>query len=186
MTHGGIRWHVSVHGWPLILIPVSIRDPPMLLSTFPSSRSLSTHRRWVRIGIGYRTTNASFANDNHPRRSLRSPRSLTAPPRIIILLLIPASPSVNAAPRRAKPRQAAPSRTRWGITPGKRTVPRRYDRFRDCHDRSTRGYIGAARYVRAERNASASATRRLITRRPYRRIYHYALAARTRRSVDPS
>ncbi|KYN31013.1 hypothetical protein ALC56_14825 [Trachymyrmex septentrionalis] len=26
----------------------------------------------VSIGIGYRTTNASFANDNHPRRSLRS------------------------------------------------------------------------------------------------------------------
>lgn len=27
MTHGGIRWHVSVHGWPLILIPVTIRSP---------------------------------------------------------------------------------------------------------------------------------------------------------------
>lgn len=26
MTHGGIRWHVSVHDWPLILIPVSIRS----------------------------------------------------------------------------------------------------------------------------------------------------------------
>lgn len=81
MTHGGIRWHVSVHDWPLILIPVSIGSstfppflpfilfPPLSFSLSPCLSSANADGERVSIGIGYRTTNAPFTDDNHPRRS---------------------------------------------------------------------------------------------------------------------
>lgn len=116
MTHGGIRWHVSVHGWPLILILVSIRSSNVAFhGSFISAPFPPTDGECVSIGIGYRTTNASFANDNHPRRSLRSRSDLSRAATNYYPSLNPGSPSVNAALRRAKP-------TRWGITPGKRTM----------------------------------------------------------------
>lgn len=74
MTYDGIRWHVSVHGWPLILIPVSIRsydggtflrlELPRCLSSsyslvFFFSPSLTVE--CVSFGIGYRTTNVPFS-----------------------------------------------------------------------------------------------------------------------------
>lgn len=49
--------------------------------------TLAPHWRWsVSIGIGYRTTNAPFTNDDHPWRSRST--DLSRSPRIIILLLI--------------------------------------------------------------------------------------------------
>ncbi|TGZ53607.1 hypothetical protein DBV15_05146 [Temnothorax longispinosus] len=84
-------------------------DPPTLLFS-RSLIPLPSHpltAKCVSIGIGYRTTNASFANDNHPQRSLRSLRSLTAATNYYP----PLNPGIaererRAALRRAKPRQA--------------------------------------------------------------------------------
>lgn len=129
MTHGGIRWHVSVHDWPLILIPVSIRSSDVafhvpsslilslsLLRPCPSSANADGER--VSIGIGYRTTNAPFTDDNHPRRSPESLDLSHGRSRIIILLLIH---GIANRGRRAAPRRAVDQVRR----PGKRIMPRR-------------------------------------------------------------
>lgn len=74
----------------------------------PSFRSLPTHRpgECVSIGIGYRTTNAPFANDNHPRGSLQSLRSLTAATNYYP----PLNPGIAERERRAASSRVEPSR----------------------------------------------------------------------------
>ncbi|EGI70493.1 hypothetical protein G5I_00693 [Acromyrmex echinatior] len=77
--------------------------------SFISAPFPPTDGECVSIGIGYRTTNASFANDNHPRRSLRSRSDLSRAATNYYPSLNPGSPSVNAAPSRAKPSRAKPT-----------------------------------------------------------------------------